>query len=924
MVSVNSRGVGRPVAEPPRPKQTAQTVNNTATRITPPSTSFQPGSQLTSRGPDLQGGTPPPTTLQTEVLGDGQANCIEQVAQFLSLDPQIRSRSEVVFLRDTRTGAEGRSGHVLIRQGNNVYDPATRQWTEQQSYFRAHPEYQLAGTASGTVVNRLLQIPPGPERNAALARSGLDPALFTLAVADTPTTGTGRVSGPAALTPSPATLAAMETYQAHPSEANFNAFVQALAADQMAAQDAGLVDAQGRLAGGDLGAWANLATAAAEATQLANFLANAPRADAMLASSVPQLRALAATLDPSLANVTVEQVLADPALAARLRDTALTVAQAQYANPRPDGTTPRADQNLSAFLDFDFAYATVGPNGYAAQGLTLEQATAMARTELAELTAGYPELSVLDEGQLISTFFPANAQLGLAWSADGVGGRAMVNGTNWADGDPTRGQYLLMQNVSRLGTAGRAPFLDTIATGRAEIATVRAYLAAGQNLPTARDLRPMAMVATQLLGTRLGNADATQADYQAFSSAFGLLQQYAREDQERAVRDAVIGGATFITGVGFTIATGGFGAPVAASWVVAGYGAISTGGMLYGAFRRVENFSTDSYRSQFAGGGMTLSNVPRPDALGFGLGMAFDALGIALQGAQLAHAMELFSTSRALQGLEGLDDASRLAAVATLFPEGTPMAVLAEIADGSRGFSTLSTEAKTLLAQWSIMTDDAYAAMNLGARADDLLQVFRETMLKGRSVEAAMAAGDITAEQAALWFGRPSSRGFVPPMFSMQGGPALNPADLAAFRAGLRIPPSVPDAVVQQFAGALRGRFGQFVDFDAGGVLSPRDGADFARNIQRTFACGDIADISASLLQGGQRVDRGFSTTQLFFDTGSGLQEIATGGDGLSLHSYAVAGGMVWDPITGVFGTMTEAEYLAHLVDSAGNVVPPR
>ena len=40
---------------------------------------------------------------------------------------QVRARSELVFLDDTRPGAEGDSGHVVIRQGLGVLDPSTNQ-----------------------------------------------------------------------------------------------------------------------------------------------------------------------------------------------------------------------------------------------------------------------------------------------------------------------------------------------------------------------------------------------------------------------------------------------------------------------------------------------------------------------------------------------------------------------------------------------------------------------------------------------------------------------------------------------------------------------------------------------------------------------------------------------------------------------------
>lgn len=126
------------------------------------------------------------STLLTEDTGDSQVNCLHEVGEVLASDPQLAANSEVVFLRDTRPGAEGETGHVVIQQGDQLWDPATGEWSSVTSFLRGHPEYEVAGTASGEAVRDILAAEPGPDRDAAIARAGIDPALVTMQVADPP------------------------------------------------------------------------------------------------------------------------------------------------------------------------------------------------------------------------------------------------------------------------------------------------------------------------------------------------------------------------------------------------------------------------------------------------------------------------------------------------------------------------------------------------------------------------------------------------------------------------------------------------------------------------------------------------------------------------------------------------------------------
>jgi hypothetical protein len=139
----------------------------------------QSGSRLTGQTSTTQG-----SSLRTENTQDGQVNCLDEVGDQLAADPALRAGSEVVFLSDSRAGAEGETGHVVIRRGNEIWDPATEQWMPTASFLRAHPYYNVVGMAPSESVHRILSAEPGPEREAALARSGLNPALFDMQVAD--------------------------------------------------------------------------------------------------------------------------------------------------------------------------------------------------------------------------------------------------------------------------------------------------------------------------------------------------------------------------------------------------------------------------------------------------------------------------------------------------------------------------------------------------------------------------------------------------------------------------------------------------------------------------------------------------------------------------------------------------------------------
>lgn len=153
---------------------------------------FEPGSER-PRGPVLDAPqAAPSSSLLTEDTGDAQANCLDQAADWLSnTTPELRARSELVFLKDTRPGAEGQSGHVVVRQGERILDPTTnKSYASTQEYLEAHAQYQPVGTLSGSKAAKIFSTEPGsPERQKALDDARISPELQRMMVADPGGTG---------------------------------------------------------------------------------------------------------------------------------------------------------------------------------------------------------------------------------------------------------------------------------------------------------------------------------------------------------------------------------------------------------------------------------------------------------------------------------------------------------------------------------------------------------------------------------------------------------------------------------------------------------------------------------------------------------------------------------------------------------------
>ncbi len=157
-----------------------QAVENTRGKST-----FDPTSQRT--GPALDGQPAPSSSLLTEDTGDGQTNCLDLAADWVAnTTPELRGRSELLFLKDTRAGAEGQSGHVVVRQGDRILDPTTQKsYASTGEYLKENPQYQQVGALSGSKAAKIFSTAPGsPERQQALDDAKVSPELQKMMVAD--------------------------------------------------------------------------------------------------------------------------------------------------------------------------------------------------------------------------------------------------------------------------------------------------------------------------------------------------------------------------------------------------------------------------------------------------------------------------------------------------------------------------------------------------------------------------------------------------------------------------------------------------------------------------------------------------------------------------------------------------------------------
>ncbi|MFY2560387.1 phosphodiester glycosidase family protein [Corallococcus terminator] len=176
---------------PPYDEQRLKGASSTPVRGASTS-SFEDASRNVLRDKLLGNVAAPPeaSSLLTEDAKDGKVNCLDTAADWVDkASPELLARSEMVFLKDQRPGTEGQTGHVVVRQGEQVLDPTNNTSYESlDAYKKAQPQYTEAGTVSATEAKRIFDTPPGsPERAAALDKAKLSPELQSMMVADAST-----------------------------------------------------------------------------------------------------------------------------------------------------------------------------------------------------------------------------------------------------------------------------------------------------------------------------------------------------------------------------------------------------------------------------------------------------------------------------------------------------------------------------------------------------------------------------------------------------------------------------------------------------------------------------------------------------------------------------------------------------------------
>ncbi len=130
---------------------------------------------------------PPPTSLLSEDADDSEVNCLDRVADWVRLaPPELLARSQVVLLDDTSPGAEGETGHAVIRQGNRILDPSSRRsYEDLDAYLQENPQYREALSLPAQGAAQLFATAPNsPERAQVLSQLGVAPEQQTQALAD--------------------------------------------------------------------------------------------------------------------------------------------------------------------------------------------------------------------------------------------------------------------------------------------------------------------------------------------------------------------------------------------------------------------------------------------------------------------------------------------------------------------------------------------------------------------------------------------------------------------------------------------------------------------------------------------------------------------------------------------------------------------
>ncbi|MBL8950084.1 MAG: hypothetical protein JNK82_04865 [Myxococcaceae bacterium] len=113
-----------------------------------------------------RGAGPKATSLHDEVMGDGQANCLEKATQLAG------PNDTVVLLADQRDA----TGHAVVkRPDGSVVDPndPSRKYGSLDDYAKQNPHYGNPVEVKAKDLKHVLAAPPGAERERRIANLGL-------------------------------------------------------------------------------------------------------------------------------------------------------------------------------------------------------------------------------------------------------------------------------------------------------------------------------------------------------------------------------------------------------------------------------------------------------------------------------------------------------------------------------------------------------------------------------------------------------------------------------------------------------------------------------------------------------------------------------------------------------------------------------
>lgn len=108
------------------------------------------------------------STLRTEVRGDGRANCLERASEL------AQPGDQVMLLGD----ADGVGHAIVVRSDGTVLDPndPQRSYESVDAYLAEHHKYTRGPVVPDRVLEKILSIPPGPQRDLFIAAMGLTAA----------------------------------------------------------------------------------------------------------------------------------------------------------------------------------------------------------------------------------------------------------------------------------------------------------------------------------------------------------------------------------------------------------------------------------------------------------------------------------------------------------------------------------------------------------------------------------------------------------------------------------------------------------------------------------------------------------------------------------------------------------------------------